>query len=374
MRLLLVIDSLVGGGAQRQMVNLATELARRGHAIEVFTYHAIDFFGPQLRRQGIEVFVQPKGWRFSPAPVLSLGKLIRRIDFDAIISFLAVPNLYSVATRRFLRGAPPLVVSHRSSVVGESFAWQDRLAVKSYRWADRVTTNSHHMREFLCRSCPSLEGRISTIWNGVDLQRFSTAPRPQRTEELRLLAMGNPGPKKNWLCLARALAELRDVHGIRATVDFAGRLDRLPASSRQYVEQVNEYLRSQQLDTQWRWLGAQDEVASLFHRHDALVHPSCQEGLPNVACEALASGCPAVLASTLDHPRLIQDGKTGFLFKPDSETDLAGTLARLHQLSDTRRQEMGRRARDFAEQQLSLSILGDRYESLLVEMIAARAS
>jgi hypothetical protein len=44
MRLLLVIDSLGSGGAQRQLTTLAIELARRGHRVDVFVYAKAEHF------------------------------------------------------------------------------------------------------------------------------------------------------------------------------------------------------------------------------------------------------------------------------------------------------------------------------------------
>src|SRR5690606_25692609 len=52
-RILLFIDSLAAGGAQRQMVVLANELHRRGYRVELVAYHPLDqlsqFLSPGVR-------------------------------------------------------------------------------------------------------------------------------------------------------------------------------------------------------------------------------------------------------------------------------------------------------------------------------------
>ena len=49
MKVLLIIDHFGAGGAQRQMVELACGLQRRGHAVEMFVYFPrYDFFARAL--------------------------------------------------------------------------------------------------------------------------------------------------------------------------------------------------------------------------------------------------------------------------------------------------------------------------------------
>jgi len=56
MRLLLVIDHLGLGGAQRQIVELACGLAARGHTVELFTYFPQhEFFLRRVLEEGIAV-------------------------------------------------------------------------------------------------------------------------------------------------------------------------------------------------------------------------------------------------------------------------------------------------------------------------------
>jgi hypothetical protein len=54
MKLLLFIDHLGLGGAQRQIVELACGLAQRGHSVELLTYFPQhDFFLHRIQEQGI---------------------------------------------------------------------------------------------------------------------------------------------------------------------------------------------------------------------------------------------------------------------------------------------------------------------------------
>ena len=57
MRLLCFIDSLGAGGAQRQLVTLAIEFAKRGYDVEFLLYEHNDFYLPTLRDNNIKAFI-----------------------------------------------------------------------------------------------------------------------------------------------------------------------------------------------------------------------------------------------------------------------------------------------------------------------------
>ena len=54
-QIVFVIDKLESGGAQRQLVMLATALKDRGYGVEVFVYHRDDFFADDFRKAGVSV-------------------------------------------------------------------------------------------------------------------------------------------------------------------------------------------------------------------------------------------------------------------------------------------------------------------------------
>jgi glycosyltransferase involved in cell wall biosynthesis len=106
-------------------------------------------------------------------------------------------------------------------------------------------------------------------------------------------------------------------------------------------------------------------VAALLQGCDALVLPSLWEGLPNVVCEALASGVPVLASAVSDNPQLVPDGENGFNFSAESIEAIAEGILRFTALNHGEREAMGRRARAFAERELGLSAYVDKYERLL---------
>jgi glycosyltransferase involved in cell wall biosynthesis len=373
MRLLFVIDSLGSGGAQRQLTTLALEMSRRGHRVDVFVYAAADHFYESLRAAGVTVHRRIKPWRYSWSPARELRRLYRSERFDAVTSFLIVPSVYAVAAGIGLRERPAIIASHRFSAEKTVTGIKQRIADTFFRHADHVTMNSHHLREFF-EQRPGWRGEhITTIWNGLDLERFTFSPlRRGAGEPLRLLAVGTPIPYKNWPCIVEAISGLRREHRVDVHVAMAGRLDGLPRVEAETLAALRELIRERGVEDLWTFLGRRSDMAEVFAAHHALVHPSLMEGLPNAVCEALACGRPVLVSDVLDHPRLVQEGVTGFRFDPGDPRRLAEAILKLNAMPGEQLAAMGRAARAFAEEHLTVARLADEYEALFLRLAAQR--
>lgn len=241
---------------------------------------------------------------------------------------------------------------------------RQRLIEPLYRQADHITVNSYHFRAYYHRKYPWMRGRLSTIWNGIDLAGFTAKPVRRDGGPLRLLCVGNMTRSKNWLCVAKALALLRKQHGLEPQVSWVGRLSPLNAADTRYFGLVRQAIHDCRLTDQWTWLGQRRDVPELLESHQVLIHPSYLEGLPNVVCEALAAARPVLVSDTLDHPLLVQDGCSGYLFEWRSPHRLAEAIVKLFRLSDAELTSMGQAGRAFAEANLSLARCCDEYEDL----------
>ncbi len=374
MRVLCAIDCLGSGGAQRQMVNLALGLTRRGHAVEFFVYHPeYQHFAPLLHEGGIAIHFRAKRRRFSITPLLELRRLIVAHRYDAMLAFLPTPSLYAELAHIGLRGVP-LIVSERFMYTKEPLPASMWVLQQAHRLAHHITVNSHHQRERMERMFPWMRGRLTTIYNGFDLGNFAPQWSSKRdSDALELLVLSSVVPKKNAVGLIRALARYRELYGGTCVVRWAGRVDghRL---AQEELAAADRLLVKLGLRSQWEWLGERTDIPELLASHDALIHPSFYEGLPNAICEALACGRPVLASAVCDHPRLVQEGVTGFLFNPMSTDDIARAIHQYHLLPVEERLWMGRRARQYAERELSLDRLSGQYEELLVSMSERNSS
>lgn len=98
-----------------------------------------------------------------------------------------------------------------------------------------------------------------------------------------------------------------------------------------------------------QYMGHIDYVAKVMAESHVIVHPSYHEGLSNVLLEAAACG-RAVLASDVQGCReTLQNGLSGLTFAPKSTDSLVRALETILTYTESDREEMGKRGREYVE-------------------------
>lgn len=371
MRLLFVIDHFGSGGAQRQMVNLALGLRHRGHSVDFFVYYPeFRFFRAVLDKAGIAVFEVRKRGRVGLGVVRALRRLMASGRYAAVVAFMETPGVYAELAHMGLR-ATPLIVSERVDPPAGPSGAGLRCRALLHRLADCVVANSHACRLDWARRFPSLAGRLETIWNGVDLSRFSPGDTSRGfAEQLSVLAVGTLVPRKNAHGVIEALREIKRRNGVVPKVTWIGKVEETE-EGRRYRSELEDRVRCAGLDDRWEWAGEQLGVEDAMRRADLLVHASHREGLSNVICEALASGCPVLAADVGDNRLLIGNQERGALFDPSDPGALADRFQEFSRLPAVERQRLSASARAFAERELGLDRCVARYEALIHSTVGA---
>jgi glycosyltransferase involved in cell wall biosynthesis len=364
MKILCVIDSLGSGGAQRQMVNLACGLKAKGHDVEMFVYFPqFKFFRSDVDACSIVVHEVDKGLGFSFKPLWRLINLLCTGRYEFIISFLTMPNIYCELAR-LTNPATRLIVSERSSSALDGNPLGALVRRILHLIANCVVTNSETHGNWL-RRYPWLRKKTIIIYNG-----YSTVPLEQHhlnqcKRESKYLVIGRVDAGKNGLLLVMALILFEQKHGRCPIISWAGRRE-VADGSNAYLEKIETLLMQHPaVSTNWHWLGERNDVPALLASHDALIHPSLYEGLPNVICEALFAGRPVIASNICDHPLLVEDGLRGFLFDPLSAESICEAIERFESLSDINKTEMSINARSYAEKYLTIDRMVSAYEALL---------
>ncbi|WP_055631865.1 glycosyltransferase family 4 protein [Streptomyces griseoruber] len=377
-RVVLLIEALTTGGAQRQLLNLAVQLGGRGHRVSVVVYHLADYnhrdhFRGEFERAGVPVTDVPvmPPWR----RLWAVRRTVRAAGPDVVIAFLRRPGLLAELTalpaRRFA-----LIVSERTGKEGGR-DMKDLTRFQLHRLADAVVANSAHLEHYVRTAAPWLRTRLRQITNSVDLDHFRPAGAPPPPHPgLRILAIGRFRPEKNFLALAAALRILRTTEpALDVTVDWYGNnffLGQQPTGrSRPYLELL-DVLRETGLEDAFRVHPPVGDVVALYQKADVLCLPSRYESLPNVVCEALACGLPVLASAVSDNDRLVRDGENGFLFDPHEPRSIAEAIRRFAALSADERAAMGRTGRRLAEELLSPATAAVRWADLVEQVVEAR--
>jgi glycosyltransferase involved in cell wall biosynthesis len=111
------------------------------------------------------------------------------------------------------------------------------------------------------------------------------------------------------------------------------------------------------------WLGGRDDMPTVYQSLDLLALPSDNEGMPNVALEAMACGVPVLANQVCGIEQIINDGKDGRVAAMDRPEGLAELLKELH--SDaTKLKDLSIGARQRIVDHFSMHSMSSRYEAV----------
>lgn len=239
--------------------------------------------------------------------------------------------------------------------------------------ADAVVTLCEGLRrDLLGRGVP--RERLFLVPNGVDVERFTPAPRdPDLTARLGLQGktviayVGSLFRFEGVSLLLRALARLgRD--DVRGLILGHGEAE----------EEIRDSLARLGLEGRVTFLGKAPpaEVARYYTVSDILCYPRLRHRItelttPLKPLEAMAMG-KAVVASDVGGLReLVDDERTGLLFRADDLESLVATLRRVVDVAELRRR-LGEEARAHVVAERSWRTLAGRYREVYAAACARR--
>ncbi|MFV0297738.1 MAG: glycosyltransferase family 4 protein, partial [Hyphomicrobiaceae bacterium] len=216
--------------------------------------------------------------------------------------------------------------------------------------------------------------RIATIPNGVDTEGLFRPDRFERNAARRALGLPEKGCVLAWV--GRLAEEKRPekfldiVAGLRARFPVTGIIVGDGPLAPQLATAIDRVKKS---DADIRRIAhvVREDMAQIYVAADFLVMTSSIEGLPFVALEALACGCPTAATDVGDIGVVVRHGETGFLVPSDKTGDLVDLVASALR-DETRLIRMRGQARDdLAASRFTRAKMVCAYRELLSRMQAA---
>ena len=348
-RVVLYIDSLKTGGAERVTLLFARWLAQEGWRATVLTRHgpSRDFYPVPA---GVHRAIEPSdppwlrclGLLGFPLRVLRLRAWLQRHQPDLVLGMTTLPAIKLLLAVRGM--ACPCIVSERNFPPLKRPGWPWRLLRRlTYPWAQLHLVQTESTGRWLAQHLnarPQLCLANPVAW---PLPRF--APDPDPTDWLArqkvgadqqvLLAVGTKAHQKGFDRLVAMFALLRERHPQVHLVILG--MDAVPYHGVDQQAQLRRMLP--QASHSLHFPGRVGNVQDWYERADLFLLPSRYEGFPNVLLEAMASGCCCVSSDCPQGPaELIRDGVNGRLLPNDANPQTwADVVSALLVDSDVRR-------------------------------------
>lgn len=347
-KVILFISSLGGGGAQRQITELAC-LLRDRYDVEVLIYHKNFEFRDILVRHSIPVYFIEKKTKVDIVFLVKLFFYFFKNRTAIVLSYLFVPNLYArfVGKVAMVKG----VITSERNVELKNSAVRRWIEKSSFFLSDLIIVNSSEIKDIYVEKLKVSPSKIEVINNVVDLDTFRRVDVSLKDiDEMHYLDLAE-GQKiicvpariqrqKNLECLVRAFAKLSAEEQQDKVILFAGNI-----FDEDYKAELDSVIDGYGLNRRIHFLGPVKDISALYNISDVVVLPSLYEGFSNAVLEAMAC-CAVVIASNIaSNGQIIADGDEGYLFVSDDENDLVSKLRQGIAMSEDSKAAMGARAR-----------------------------
>jgi glycosyltransferase involved in cell wall biosynthesis len=367
LRVLMLVDSLLPGGAERLVATLATRLDRTRFRTAVCVSRTMPKHSPlidDLRAARVPILSLDRSSRRSLRAWWPLVRYLRRERVDILHSHMFGSSVWGAALATALR--VPVLVAHEQ---GFTFDGQrlrpflDRELVA--RAADALVVVSDEDERTMRKVARVPPRKLRLVRNGV------VVPAPSGNDVRAELGIHADAE------VVGAIAVLRPEKALDVLVEAAALLARefprlrvLIAGGGPEETRLRSLVRDRDLGGTVSLLGLRSDVPDVLAALDVVVLSSDREGTPLALMEAMGAGKPIVATRVGGVPDLVEDGVHGLLVPPRDPRALADAVARL--LRDPRlRSRLGDRARERQRSEFDIHVVVQRVEALYEELFAA---
>ncbi|WP_102348298.1 glycosyltransferase [Bacillus sp. Marseille-P3661] len=297
-KLLFIIPSLSGGGAERVIVTLLKRLSREKFDMKLVLLVKEGTYLKEIPNDIEIINLNVQRVRSAVYPLLST---IWKVKPDVIFSTLGHLNLALILLKFLFPKKSKLVVREGSivsrNILANKFPKIWALLYKYfYKNADLIICQSQFMRDDLMSNFNVPSKKMHIIYNPVDITVIEAKsnqdprPSPMKEENVNIIAIGRLSQEKGYERIIEAFPNL---------------LEKKPNSKLFFLgmgpkeQQLKEKCRSMGIQESVQFIGFQENPYVWLKYADLFIISSYYEGLPNVLLEAIACKCPSV---SLVHP------------------------------------------------------------------------
>jgi glycosyltransferase involved in cell wall biosynthesis len=351
------VYSFRGGGAEKMMVQIANELQRRSHDVELILVTAS---GPYESLVDPGIRTTEIGGSNTLEIQYHLWRNLRKDNTDVLLSTMEIPNIVSVIATAYPNPIPVVLRSANINSMKERHGKYKLIPIFKrlmYPRADAIITISDGVARDLADVTGIIEDEMTTIYNPAYNPAIPTkAQEPvdmewMNDEKKRVaIGVGHMKPQKDFATLIRATHRINTKEDLYLVILGEGELENDLKSLAEKLE----------IRDRVHFPGFVNNPYAYMKKADIFVLSSAWEGFGNVIVEAMACGTPAVCTNCPGGPaEILSDGEYGPLV-PVGDEEAMATAIRDVLADPINSSELQSRAKDFA-----IEPIVDQYEELL---------
>lgn len=360
-RIVLFIDNLGSGGAQRQIVNLGILLKNKGYDVSVLVYADLPFYKDILDKNNIPLnMIDGNNYLLR---IIRVRSFLRKCGADVVIAFLETPGFLACISK--IGGAKWKLITSELSAKQETFTDKKTRFYNVFeRYSDAKVCNSENAKKMWEQYYPQYKEIYSVIYNPVILSTSDNLEQKKKGKENKVLVTvaASYQKLKNPLGVIEALNLLSEEERKQLRIEWYGRKEVVTGDTAIYDKAVRK-IEDYKLQDTIRLNAETSKIYQLMIQSDAVGLFSTVEGLPNAICEGMMLGKPIIMSRVSDY-EILTDGN-GILCDAESPDSIKCALQVLLNCSDEKLQEMGTHSKKKAEQLFSERVVGEQWVELI---------
>lgn len=358
--ILLIVPRLNIGGAESYVALVARSLKLLGY--NVFVASAGGALANELQNEGIKHFFMPI--RLSKyISGFMLNRIIKKYKIDLIHANSEAAGIVAVRARNKYNFNIPIVYTAHGVL--------PKSVKEDINQVDKIIAVSNFSRQAAIKEDFDPK-KIEVIYNGVDIEKF----KPQIKDKFYLRKKYNIPQDVFTMIIVSRIKNLRN-KGHQHLLDV---LKNYKVSQKWHLVVIGKgrglkdfkaKIKDYNLQDRVHLLGHKTDVENYIDIADVIVLPSYFETFGLVLAEGMAMEKPAVAFDVGGISEVIEDGKTGYLVKYNSDEDL---VKKLEILANNQNLciKMGLEAREKVEREFANKIMIKKLIEVYNEMISKR--
>ncbi|WP_323591503.1 glycosyltransferase [Aliarcobacter butzleri] len=316
-KIVILINSLESGGAERVVSNLLNDFVDRYDCYLILIHKNIFYtldsrvkilnLNEQKNLLGIKKFLR------LPILAYKLSKLIKEYKFDQVISFLSRSNYINILSN--------ILIKH------ETIINERAMPSLQYEYGINGKINKILIKTLYPRACLCLSnsyGNMMDLKNNFNVVKIEYIHNLFDIETIEVLSKKDiEFQKKRFTFVTVGRLDSGKNHKllIEAVKDFNA--DLWIIGDGELKEGLQKYINELNLNDKVYLLGKKENPFSFLSKADCFVFSSNYEGFPNVLVEALACGLPIISTDCQSGPREILAPTSNISFQLKDKIELA---------------------------------------------------
>ena len=331
MKVLHVITSIVRGGAETHLFELARGEVDRGVGVTVAYLKGEPYWRDALVKAGVAIEPLAMARYGDPRPIARLRAAMRCIRPDVLHAHLPPAELYARLALAAGGPARTFVLTRHNDEGFYRGPWHRELGAWVARRADIVIAVSDTVRDQTHRYLGVSAAKTRTIRHGIDLEPFAHVASAERNrlraewgavdDTVVVGTVGRLVPQKALHVLLEGFARYRALTSRPSRLVVVG------------YGPLETELKARSLELGLAdavvWAGFRDDIPAVMSSFDVFALSSQYEGFGLVLLEAMAAGKPVVATQVSAILEVVEDGVNGLLCPADDPDAFSAAMMRL---------------------------------------------